>query len=475
MAKRKSKAVIMAADSVGEMVQVQDRRFEEGDWPIHFEVTNDQADTWLQYLSAECRKRGWSCTGFGQIEAKENSGSISITSDPVEPRQLAVVWERKPGASLKVRARSAGVPEFPLVQAQQLFQEVNVLSRAGVTEQVYLQGQLSYVGLPWRGELWLSDTLRLGPPSRHDESVLVGPQVILIDAQVEAIDRMNAPFTFEVLLRELSVFLSILMTKEVRVPPNGRMWTWKAEPAGQIECEVRNVGYRERDQSSELPAKGQVPGVPMVPIQRPDFSLRGIFVGDTQQLLPADFINLWRAFAGLGPDLRQHFLQVGSMYQAALSLGHTYETSRFVWMVAACEALKPREPQFRDHNIHHVVEALLGKPSADLLQEQWFRPQDVRNAHLHSGEFRGSEFVQVAMMSSFQDPTFDQASRVLAQITPAAIIEWLRRGGSFRMPPLKRHMTRRRWLKEHAVAVLPVFAGVGLALGVILGWRLRRL
>jgi hypothetical protein len=474
MAKTKSKAVTMAADSAGEMVQVQDRRFEAGDWPIRFEVTKDQADTWLQYLWAECRKRGWSCSGSGQIEAKENSGSISITSGTVEPLQLAIVWERKLGASLKVRARSAGAPEFPLGLAKQLFQEVNERCRAGVQEQIYLRGQLSYDGLPWRGELWLSDMLRLGPPSRHDESVLVGPQVILIDAQVEAIDRMNAPFTFEVMLRELSVFLSILMRKEVRVPHDGRIWTWKAEPAGQIECEIRNVGYRERDHSSELPAKGQVPGVPMVQIQQPDFSLRGIFVGDTQQSLASDVIDLWRAFAGLAPDLRQHCLQVGSIYQSALSLGHTYETSRFAWMVAACEALKPREPQFRDHNIYHVVEALLGKPSADLLQEQWFRPQDVRNAHLHSGEFRGSEFVQVAMMSSFQDPTFDQASRVLAQITPAAIIEWLRRGGSFTMPPLKRRMTRRRWSKEHAVSVLPVFAAVGLALGVFLRWRLRR-
>ena len=91
----------------------------------------------------------------------------------------------------------------------------------------------------------------------------------------------------------------------------------------------------------------------------------------------------------------------------------------------------------------------MGKPTADLLQEQWFRPQDVRNAHLHRGEFRGSEFVQHLMMSSFQDPTFDQACRVLHQITQAAIIEWLRQCGTFTMLPLKRRRSWRRWIKEH--------------------------
>jgi hypothetical protein len=162
------------------------------------------------------------------------------------------------------------------------------------------------------------------------------------------------------------------------------------------------------------------------------------------------------------------------MWQLALSLGHEFETARFAWMVAACEVLKPPGPQFRDHNIYHVVEALLGKPTADLLQEQWFRPQDVRNAHLHRGEFRGSEFIQHAMMSSFQDPTFDQASRELYQIAQAAIIELLRKRSLFTMLPLKRRRSWRRWIKDNALLLLPLLAGVGMAAGIILGWFVMR-
>ena len=116
MAKAKPKAKIMVADGAGGMVQVQDRRFEAGDWPIRFDVPKEQADTWLRYFNAECERRGWSSSSIGQLEARENSGSITVNTGGAGKPQLAVVWERKRGGPIKVRARSAGVPEFPPLQ-----------------------------------------------------------------------------------------------------------------------------------------------------------------------------------------------------------------------------------------------------------------------------------------------------------------------------------------------------------------------
>src|SRR5207244_7540489 len=135
--------------------------------------------------------------------------------------------------------------------------------------------------------------------------------------------------------------------------------------------------------------------MPLMPIHRPDFSLMGIALGsgNNEQRLPADIIDLWQAFTSLPPDRRLQFLQVGSMWQAALSLGHEYQTARFAWTVAACEALKPPEPQYREHNLYQVIDSLLEKPTADLLKEQWFQPHSVRNAHFHSGELRVSQYV----------------------------------------------------------------------------------
>lgn len=44
MVKKKSKAVILVPDGTGGMSRVEDRRFEEGDWPIQFEVVEKFAD-----------------------------------------------------------------------------------------------------------------------------------------------------------------------------------------------------------------------------------------------------------------------------------------------------------------------------------------------------------------------------------------------------------------------------------------------
>ena len=196
MAKSKSKAIIMAADGAGGMAQVQDKRFEAGDWPIQFEVPKEQADTWLQYFSAECARREWNCTSFGQLEAKANSGSITVnTGGPGQP-QLAVVWDRKRGSPIKVKARSAGTPEFPLDEANGLFRQVNESSGAGTREQFHRGWQLCYKGLPWSGELWLNDTLRLGPPSQQDDTALIGPRIIIVNALINGIDQLHAASAF---------------------------------------------------------------------------------------------------------------------------------------------------------------------------------------------------------------------------------------------------------------------------------------
>lgn len=88
-------------------------------------------------------------------------------------------------------------------------------------------GQLHYEGLPWRGEVWLDNGLRLGPPSREEGPVPPfnvpmswGPRVILVDAQVEVLDGRDADSAFRDKLRELAIFLSVVTQIEVGVPPD---------------------------------------------------------------------------------------------------------------------------------------------------------------------------------------------------------------------------------------------------------------
>lgn len=459
----------MTADGSGGLAKLQDRRFEQGDWPIRFEVPNEQAGTWLRYFNAECERRGWTSSSFGQMEARENSGSITANTGGTEKAVLAIVWERKRDRPMNVRARSTGILEFPLAEAKELFERVNDRCRSGATERIYRRGLLEYEGVPLRGELWLDNALRLSPPSRQDETALLGPRVILVDALVDCVGRSNSIWAFDRNLRELSVFLSVVMGTAVRTPEQGLTWTWTSTADGTVECAVRNLGYCEKDNPSEMPARNAGRTMPLRAVARPDFSLRGIDITTTEMSFPADVTDLWAAYCALAEDSRQQFLQAGSKWQEALAHSRDRDTLSFALMVVACESLKPEGRQFQDHNIYDVVDALLGTTAAEPLKAHWFRPQNVRNVHFHRGEFLSSEFAQVEMISSYRDPTFDQARRALAPITQETIIEWLRRRGVFTMAPIERKKTLRRWIKEHALLILPVLT----ALGVVLGWFLR--
>jgi hypothetical protein len=249
----------------------------------------------------------------------------------------------------------------------------------------------------------------------------------------------------------------------VRVPRSGRAWTFD-NAQSPAQSEIRWLGYLEADGPSAMPTSGHAPSMPLMPVRRPDFSLHGIRSEDREEKPPADVVELWQLLAALDTDRRRQFVQVASMWQLALSLGYENQTTSFAWKVVATEALKPSGPHFRNQNVYDVVEGLLGKGVADVLQREGFRPQEVRNAHLHRGEFRGSEFVEHFMMSSFHDPTFDEAHRVLTDISHAAMIEWLRRGGMFVMPAGDRRRGFRRTLKKYAITT------GAIAVGFVLGW-----
>jgi hypothetical protein len=81
-----------------------------------------------------------------------------------------------------------------------------------------------------------------------------------------------------------------------------------------------------------------------------------------------------------------------------------------------------------------------------LRQSPW-PAQHVRNTHLHIGEFHGSELMMANFVRTYQDPSFLEAHRTMAQVTPAAIVEWLKRRGTFKMPPVAKPWTLRRWLR----------------------------
>jgi hypothetical protein len=471
--KTKTKSRHMIADGVGGMAEVHDRRFEPAHaWPIHFAVPKERAENWFRYLEFECERRGWNSGGLTQLEARENSGSVTCYHQGAE--KLIVAWDRARGGVLKIRARPVGAADPDLAEAQELFHHLEERSRTGATEQIYRVGILEYDGKAWRGELWLDDNLRLGPPSTQYEQAQRGPRAVIVDARIGCISQGHSVVVMDRLIREVGAFLSVVIGARFHLSQQEQVWISTTDAQGKVVCVVAPRGYFDTPtRPLVMPARGSCSPVPFEPLglSRVEQAIYNMPLNELAAR--ADIVELWAKYRALPEELRWQFLQVAAKWQEALLHWAERPTACFTAMVNACEALKPYDPAYSEHNIYDVVEALLGKATAVRLHTKLFdpqvhprtHPQSVRNAHLHRAEFRGSEFDLAAVLSNYRDPTFDTASRELFAVTKAAIIEWLQRGGIFEMPPRERKVYWRRWVKAHALTILPATIIVAFAMG----------
>jgi hypothetical protein len=448
------------------MVQLHDRRFQDN-WPIRLQVLKQAADNWMRYFSAACEEHGWSLSGLTQHERQEDSGTVTINKQATA--LITVVWERKRGGMMNIRARPEAPLELSLPDLQALLDQVVARCAARVTQEFFRWGCLEYEGLAWRGELWLDDKVRLGPPSRQDETALLGPRVVLVSALVQAVSTRDAGYVFEKDLQELCAFLSVIMRTNVEHTNQRRTWTWEIGANGTTISGVRSLGYIEQHGPTQMPVRATVASVPLYSVTRPDNAIRGIDGMQTEIALPEDVFELWEHFRALDDQQRRKFLQVAAKWQEALMHWQERSTLSFALMVIACEALKPSNQQFNDHGIDDVVEALLGAPTAARLKHDWFRAHHIRSVHLHLGELRGSEFEIRTLLPSFYDPTFDEARRELFRVTNETIIQWLRRGGAFTLPVVSQSITTRRWMRQNVFILLPLV----LVAGIVLGWVLH--
>lgn len=432
MPKQKSGAQIHVADGAGGMRQVSDLRFEVGEWPIALVVPAKDAETWMAHLRAETEERDWSLSSLSQLDAAENSGTLSIhTASGLSPTTLDIVWERPRGQELRLRARPSGDPVLSLDVAHAFINAVNVRVRTGKTLRAHRQALLTYDGLPWRGELWLDDNLRLGPPSKHPDSLL-GPQIVIVDAMMEGIGQWGVTANFQRRFHELRVFLGFVLGLKLEICKFEQGWVYDTDAEGRFtDCKLRNIGYVELSPQAGFPKRGCTPPVERRDVTRPGLGPYGITSDMHEEWVPGDIEQLWRSFRALPPAKRDHLLRAGNAYLTAQLMWPDQRTANAAFLVVACEALKPTGKSGGRMNVYDVVASLVGPNEAQGLRQLTFHPQQVRSKHLHRGELAAGELLPMLFEDHFRDPSFDEMLRILSATCRICLVEWLRCEGKY--------------------------------------------
>ncbi len=440
MPKQKPSAQIRVADGAGGMRPVADLRFEAGEWPIELVVPSKDAETWMAHLIAEIEDRGWNSSGLSQLDSAENSGTLSVhTASGPSPPSLDIVWEKPRGAGLRLRARPSGTPVLSLEVARDFINATSARRRAGKTIRAHRWALLTYDGLPWRGELWLESELRLGPPSKHPTDALLGPQVLIVDAIVEGIGQQGVNANFETRLHEARLFLSVVLGLHVTTSKFEREWVCQLDERGRItDCRLGHVGYAETSKTREFPSIGNAPSIARREVNRPGLGPTGIWPDMREQWVPADIEDLWRTFSGLPAPKRDQFLRASNAYLIARSMWPDQRTAYAVFLVVACEALKPSGKRYDQANVYDVVASLITPSEGELLRGLSVPPQRVRSKHVHRGELAADELLPILIHNPFKNPSFDEMISELSRVSRVCLIEWLRCRGDYKLVRLPR-------------------------------------
>ncbi len=439
MPKRKPSAQIRVADGAGGMRRVADLRFEAGDWPIELVVPSKDAEAWMTHLSAEIEERDWSSSGLSQLDSAENSGTLSVhTASGPSPPSLDIVWEKPRGADLRLKARPSGTPVLSLTVARDFIDATSARQRAGRTLRTHRWALLTYEGLPWRGELWLASELRLGPPSKHPDA-LNEPQVLIVDAMVEGVGMQGVDANFQTLIQEIRVFLSVMLGLHVTLNKVEREWVCHLDEQSCItDCRLGDVGYTETSKTREFPSIGNAPPIARREVNRPGLGPTGIWPDMHERWVPADIEDLWRIFARLPTPKHDQFLRAGNAYLIARSMWPDQRTAYAVFLVVACEALKPRGKHYDRANVYDVIASLITPSEGELLRGLSMPPQRVRSKHVHRGELAADELVPMLIHNPFKDPSFDNMITELSRVSRVCLIEWLRCRGDYKLVRTRR-------------------------------------
>ena len=393
--RRPTSASVLVSDGAGGMRPIVDRRFDDGEWPVHLRVPARRAASWMAQLDAECELRGHATSSLSQLDPTENSGTSHVSlGKGANPTAVEIVWERARDKLLLISARPSGEPSPALAEIRAFLAAVTRACRANRKKRMHRRAYLTYEGLPWRGELWLSPNLCLGPPTMRGD-YLNDPQIIIVDAVVEAVASRGINAEFGRVLRELIIFLDVIIGIRMSQQQDKRVWVNTVDDKGRYtRCELRQSAYYELDPEPKMPVPGSHRAVPNKHVQRPGLGALGIRPDDAELTVPDDIHGLWHQLQSLPEPRRRQFLQAGNAYSIAQLMWPDQRTTITSFLVVACEALKPSGRKYRGANVYDVIASLQGAAVAETLRTLALYPQGVRSQLFHHGTVVSDELYE---------------------------------------------------------------------------------
>jgi hypothetical protein len=408
-----------------------DHRLSGDSWPVERALADAEAASWMAHMRAEAEERNWPSHGLGQLHPEENSGSLTFCmGQGVDAPTIEVSWEKPRRGRLLVRARAATPPHSS--DAQAFIEAVDGRHRERRLHREHRRGVITYQGIPWKGELWLTPDIRFGPPSRQPP-VLMGRQAFLVDAMVSGIGRQGVSDEFHRLVREIKLVLGpILAIAFDGERQHFSEWVPEIDDRGQItDCKLRSVGYVELETVDGMPKVGVLAPTALQDVSRPDLQMPVIRASDLSVRPPGDLMDLWKAFCELSAQKREQYLGACNCFATANLLWPAQRTAYATFLVVAGEALKPRTNRYSGANLYDVINSLLGARVAGALKSLALSPQQVRSDHVHRGMLVADELLPRLMGDDFKDPSFDETLTQLTTAVRACLIEWLRCRGEY--------------------------------------------
>ena len=446
MANQKPGGRLSVTDGSGGLREVQDHRFDGTPWPIQLRVAPEDARAWMAHVTVEGETRGWSSAGVGQLDPEQNSGSLTLHLTPggAGPT-IDIAWDKKRDAYLAVRLHPGGEPAPAPDLVRDFVQAVDKRVRERRTDTMHRRAVLLYQGLPWTGELWLTDSLRLGPPSRFAPA-LHSTQAVVIDAQVNGIGWQGVIADLHRVLREVRLVLSPLLGLHLTVESGSEQgWVPEFDEKHQLtDCRMRTTGYWEGWLPAGFPSRGAAPPIERLTMQE-ELARLGIPAIQRVIRVPEEAALLWRAFTALPSPLKQQFLNACNAFSIASDLWPDQRTACAAFLVVTCEALKPTSRRFRRANVYDVIASLAGHDAAIALRGRAVSPQKTRSEHFHRGVLVADDLPNLLFGDPFSNPSFDTMLRDLWRAARVCLIEWLSRSGRYQFVWLPREARRQRW------------------------------